>query len=449
MQSRTPKILIVGGGAAGHAAASELRRSGAEVEITVIDGEPGGPINRTLVTKGVLPGLLEPSLINQPVVTGVELLDGEAASLLIEGVGAEEVAEGTESHDRAHDAARQRSRGVRLVDGAEIHADAVLIATGAKPRGLPASIRVDSQVDVHTVHSVSDAVNLRNALAAAREGEVPQRTDGVSTAESKAVDGSVEDANVAAVSAVIIGAGFIAAEVASYCAEAGFSAVVIGRGEAPLAHSFGRRIGRELGRLHSERANAVFGSGVLSVEAGPADAGVRVLLEDGRTIVAGLLVAAVGASATANWAGYGSGIPVDSRLRVVGSASQDRVQGLYAAGGVAVHEIGAEEVAIDHWNDARDQGTHAARAILSDLGLASDPGEYKPRSDFTLQAYGRVFGAYGHLVADTEESEIEFDGGEGAQLFEFISPEGTVTGIAGLDAGAAVRARAVRLGEPV
>lgn len=485
--------LIVGAGSAGHACAAELRRLAPNARVTVIDDEPGGPINRMLVTKGVLPGLLGPELIAQPPLPGVERVNGRAVTLL------------------RPEGELGKQRGVRLADGTELFADAVVVATGSNARPLGADIEVDPAVPLYSVQTAADAVALREVMAAASAradatavadvpaaSEAPGTLVGTAGAAGTAPADKARNATAADEAArderasdereaprlIVIGAGFIGTEVASHFAGTEVDVIVIGRSGLPLAGAFGERIAAGLGELHKARG-AILDKSVRAIRA--QSGGVSVTLDDGSTVTGNAVAAAVGVVPESGWAGRDGGLQVDGHLRVLGAgpgvgseaaaasagagaelggpgaesgasgtepggsgagsgapgaepaAGIGAAQGfgLYAAGGVAAHTLSGELVAIDHWDAAAEQGKHAARAILFDLEIGEDPGAYVPKSGFTLQAYGKNFAGYGYQVAQGAERDASPCGG--VELTKFVDEAGVFTGAAGLNAASALR----------
>lgn len=395
--------LIVGAGSAGHACAAELKRLAPKASITVVDDEPGGPINRMLVTKGVLPGLLGPELIAQPEIAGVERVVGRAVTLL---------------HPEGRPGKR---RGVRLADGTELFADAVVVATGSHPRSLGVDIEVDPTVRLYSVQTAADAAALRDSIAAVVGG-------------LGAVDEGADDVP----RLIVIGAGFVGTEVASHFTSAGIAVTVIGRGNLPLQGAFGERIAARLGSLHAERA-AILDKSVRAVRSH--GGGVRIELDDGSSIVGDAVVVAVGVSPASGWTGREGGLLVDGHSRVLGEG-----RGLYAAGGVAAHSLSGGRVVIDHWDAAAEQGKHAARSILFDLEIAADPAGYVPMSGFTLQAFGNNFAGYGFKPAQGNERVAVESESDDVALAEFVDDQGVLAGIAGLNVATELRARLENLG---
>jgi len=397
-------VVIVGAGAAGSACAKALLAGGFDGGILLVDGEPGGfGINRTLVDTGLLPGLLTPEQIalprpgGTPGSGGIEVFAGRAVGW---GAG---------------------MRSVVLDGGREAGAGAVVLACGSAPRGLGEEVRVDAAAPVHVLHGAADAARLRAALP-----------------------------DPAGAGVIVIGAGFIGAEVASHYAAAGARVTLIGRSRLPLRAAFGDEIANALAELHRERVDARFAAEVRAVRAtsGAGSSGAAVELSDGSVLEGDVVIVAVGTRPEATWAGFGGAIPVDDRLRVRADGAGSDVLGtdaphLYAAGGVAEIATGAGPIRIDHWDDSAAQGAHAARTLLHDLGMGEDPGPYVPVAGFTLMVHGAVAAARGIRLAEGVEERREIDGG---LLTEFSGEGGGLAGVAGWNAGAHVSRAAARLG---
>lgn len=399
-------VVIVGAGAAGSACAKALLAGGFEGGILLVDGEPGGfGINRTLVDTGLLPGLLGHEQIALPRPGGIEVVSGRAV-----GWG-------------------EGMRSVVLEDGRKAGAGAVVLACGSVPRGLGEGVRVDAEAPVHVLHEAADAERLRAALP-----------------------------DPAGAGVIVIGAGFIGAEVASHYAAAGARVTLVGRSRLPLVASFGDGIANALADLHRERVDARFGVEVRAVRATgeSGGSGVAVELSDGSVLHGDVAIVAVGTRPEATWAGFGGAIPTDGRLRVRGrgciGGADSGVPGvdapgpdaphLYAAGGVAEIATEAGPIRIDHWEDSAAQGAHAAMTLLHDLGLGEDPGPYTPVAGFTLMVHGAVAAARGVRLAGGGEECREVDGG---LLAEFSREDGSLAGVAGWNAGAHVSSAAARL----
>ncbi|WP_413320309.1 FAD-dependent oxidoreductase [Agrococcus sp. 1P02AA] len=380
-------VVVVGAGAAGHGCARALSEAGFPGRIRVVNGEGGHPVNRTLVDTGILPGLLTSEQIALPPVADVEVIDGRAIRL------------------------RPKVRSVVLEDGRTIAGDAIVLACGAVPRTLDRQIEVEHGVQQHLLHGVDDAERLRRALP-----------------------------EPAGTPIVVLGAGFIGAEVASHYAAAGARVTLIGRSPLPLRAAVGAVIASRLAVLHAERVDARLGVGVSAIRTrdrrSNEGSGVVVELDDGTAVTGDVLVIALGSRPAAAWAGFADAIPVDDRFRVQAHP------GLYAAGSAAAPLLPWGRVRTDHWDAAAAQGAHAARALLHDLGLESDPGPWAPVQGFSLMVHGSVLAACGVFPPDAAEASVEFEGG--GLVTEFRAG-GVLNGVAGWNAGAHLVHAAARL----
>lgn len=368
-------VVIVGSGAAGHSCARALRAQGFAGRIRLVHGEPGPAINRTLVDKGVLPGLLTGEQIALPALSDVEVIPALAVEL------------------------RSSPPAVVLDDGSELQGDALVVASGSVPRALDRDVEVDPSVRLHVLHGVADAEELR--------GAIPEP---------------------AAARVVILGAGFIGAEVASHFAGAGAQVTLVGRSRLPLRAAVGDEIAVRIAALHADRVDARLGVGVRVVRsAGRGRDAAIVELEDGSRIEADAVVVAVGSRADTGWAGFEGAIAVDDRFRM------PTAPGVYAVGSASAPELDGVRTRVDHWDAATSQGAHAARTVLHDLSLGDDPGPWRPTTGFSLMAHGAVIAARGVRAADAHETSEQLE--NGGMLARFSTASGRLTGVAGFNAG--------------
>lgn len=228
--------------------------------------------------------------------------------------GAEELGDGWLPGRRATalDAAR---RTVTLDDGAEVAHDGLVIATGARPRAIGGGAR--------TLRTVEDALELRRELEAGHEH------------------------------VVVIGGGFIGGEVASTARELGHKVTLIDSGSHPMRDGLGEVAASWLAGLH-ERSGVelITGTRVTAVEDG------RVVLSDGRTVAAGLVVAGVGVTPNTEWL-EGSGLLLDDGVVCDQALFASGRADIVAAGDVArwPHPLyGGASVRVEHWSNANDQG---------------------------------------------------------------------------------------------
>lgn len=329
MDTRTQRVLVVGAGAAGSAAAAALSQADATLEVAVVGAEDRLPYNRTTVNKGLLSGAVDDDGIPLP---GMDLprvtwrLGKRVAQL-----------DPTE-------------RRVRLADGEQLSADAVVLALGALPRRLPSSVEGTAAGRVLTLRSAADTARLRALLAPG-------------------------------VPVVIAGAGLIGTETAGILRQAGHEVVLVDPAPLPIAPLVGPTVAEWVLREHSAAGVEVRVATTVRALSLEPDQRVWVTLSDGTEMAAAVVLAALGVAPDTGWLA-GSGVPtdgpagsvvVDDRQRVVGWP------GLYAAGDMAAvpGPVGAP-VRIEHWGAALAQGRAAARAVLADMGLREPDDDASP-----------------------------------------------------------------------
>ena len=159
----------------------------------------------------------------------------------------------------------------------------------------------------------------------------------------------------AAGSAVVIGAGFIGCEAAASLAMRGLTVTVVAPDVAPQTRRLGEEAAQRL--LSLLTAAGVRYVGGVNVEA-MTDSGVR--LDNGTTLPADLVLAATGVSPASDLA-RDAGLRVEQSRIVVGPDMSTSAPGVYAAGDVALayNVTAGRHLAVEHWQDAVDQGAIA------------------------------------------------------------------------------------------
>lgn len=332
---------MVGASLAGLSAARSLRKQGYDGRLVVIGDELHRPYDRPPLSKEFLVGTLgeaDLSLETDDEDLRAEWLLGARAAGL----------------DRAE-------RAVRLADGREFRADGIVIATGAVARTLPGS---EGLAGVHTLRTLDDARALRDELA--RGGRL-----------------------------VVIGGGFIGAEVASTAYALGLDVTVVEAAPTPLAGPLGARMGDVVSALHMDHGvRLLCGVGVKGLS------GERrvdaVLLEDGRSIPGDIVVVGVGARPCVEWLA-GSGVELDNGVKC-GADGRTSLAGVVAVGDCANWydpRAGAHR-RVEHWTGARERPDAAIATLLA--GGAVEPGVPRPPY-FWSDQYGVKIQFAGHAAA--------------------------------------------------
>ncbi len=371
-------VLILGAGSAGLAAARALAAHD-NIRVTAVTRTGETPYTRMSI-KNVAFGPLSPQHIALPLPPAEVIAD------TVEHVDIE-------------------ARQVHLASGTRTGFDALIIATGSRPRVLAD--------DIHGVKEAADAERLSPLHALDDALRVRARLTGFN-----------RRARVA-----IYGGGVLAAETASTLRSGGHQVILIARSAVPGAAAFGTPIAERLAAAHAAKVSTHFGRRITRLATG--DDGIVITLDDQTAILADILLLALGTT-PAPPTPWTDGIAVDSHLRT-------ETPRIYSAGGVAIHHhdtLGAWR--IDHWEDAAAQGTHAALVALHDLGAGDDPGAYLPRSRYAAMVYGQVIAGVGL----TSHPGTPPDDGDFVVRHE---SGGTVVGVSGIDAIATVHQWGARL----
>jgi len=305
---KSERVVIVGGGAAGFAAAEMLRREGFGGSITMLSADEAAPYDRPNCSKDYLAG-------NAPEdwmpLRPPEFYREQSIDLALQ-------AEAT-----ALDA---KARQVMLADGRSIPFDMLLLATGAEPVRL--NIPGADLPHVHVLRSLADSRAIIAQAKAARR-------------------------------AVVIGASFIGLEAAAALRAREIEVHVVAPEERPLERVLGREYGDFIRALHEEHG-VVFH---LQDTATAIDA-KSVKLKGGATLEADLVVVGVGVRPRIQLAER-AGLQIDRGV-LVNQYLETNAPGIYAAGDIArwPDPHTGENLRIEHWVLAERQGQAVARNML-------------------------------------------------------------------------------------
>jgi NADPH-dependent 2,4-dienoyl-CoA reductase/sulfur reductase-like enzyme len=232
---------------------------------------------------------------------------------------------------------------------------------------------------------------------------------------------------------VVVGAGFIGCEVAATARSAGLEVTIVEPLEAPVVRGLGVKMGMVVADLHREHGvDLRLGVGVEGLVG--ADRAEGVALGDGTTLDADVVVVGIGVVPSTGWL-EGSGLTVTDG--VVCDATCLAAPGVVAAGDVArwPHPT-LGELRIEHWDNAQDQGAHAARTLLADL--AGGTGEpYAPIPWFWSDQYDRKIQVAGRTGSE-HEVEVVLGSVEERKFVALYGKDGHLTAALGMNMPAKV-----------
>lgn len=340
------RIVIVGGGAAGDAAAATLRDEGFAGQITMLSADSHAPGDRPNFSKGTVTGTV-PMEFNF-VRPAAFYTDHDIELRLSTTVASIDTSQ----------------RTIRLADGTALGYDALLLATGADPIRL--NIPGADLPHVRTLRTLADSL------------EIAERASHASRA-------------------VVIGASFIGLEVAAALRARNVEVHVVALEDKPMVRVLGPELGAFMQQLHeSHGVSFHLGTTVTAIDA------EQVHLQNGDSIAADLVVAGIGVRPALSLATQ-TGLAVEEGV-LVNPRLETSVPGVYAAGDIArwADDVSGVRTRVEHWVVAQRQGQTAARNMLgANESFSAVPYFWTEHYDMTLLYVGHADRGFTTEVAGT------------------------------------------------
>jgi 3-phenylpropionate/trans-cinnamate dioxygenase ferredoxin reductase subunit len=336
MNPNSKTFVIVGAGLAGAKAAETLRQEGFDGRLVLIGEEPERPYERPPLSKDYLrgetvakpyvhpEGFYADNAIELQTSTRVTGIDAGLRELLLEG-------------DR------------------RLGYDRLLLATGAVPRRLDVpGAKLDG---IHYLRTVADSERIGERI------EAGQRL-------------------------VVVGSGWIGAEIAASSRAKGCEVTMLAKASLPLERVLGPEIGRVYLDVHRDHGIEFLPE--TTVERFEGDGSVeRVITHDGASIETEFVVVGVGVAPRTGLV-EAAGVRIDNGI-LVDERLESSIPGVFAAGDVANahHPFYGRRLRVEHWANALNQGPAAARAMLGqDVAYEEIPYFFSDQYDVGMEYSG-------------------------------------------------------------
>jgi 3-phenylpropionate/trans-cinnamate dioxygenase ferredoxin reductase subunit len=330
-------VVVVGAGLGGLRTVEFLRAEGFSGRITLVGDEPHEPYDRPPLSKQILAG--------QWPEERAALHRGELAELDVslhlgrKAVGVDHIA-------------------VDLDDGTRLNYDALVVATGVRPRRLPGQ---PDHPELHVLRTLEDCRGLRDSISRAR-------------------------------SLLVVGAGFIGAEVAATARTAGLEVTILEALPTPFARVLGEHMGGLCAQLQTDNGVTVR-CGVPLMDFVVSERGIAARLADGSIAPADCAVIGVGTVIDAGWLA-GLEISTDGGLLCDTTGLVEGTGNVYAVGDIAAwrHPTVGDRPRIEHWTSAGEQAAVVAQRLAGkQITRQADvvPYFWSDQYGLTLQLVGR------------------------------------------------------------
>jgi 3-phenylpropionate/trans-cinnamate dioxygenase ferredoxin reductase subunit len=335
-------VVIVGGGGGGDAAAFALRKKGYDGEVTILSADRDRPYDRPYLSKEFLRGEVE---LQKVFLHEEAEYSKEKIELRLE----ERVVGGS-----------LRDRRLSLHGGVEVSFDTLVLSTGGTPRRLPDA---PDSYNVFTLRSLRDSQALRDAFKRAKR-------------------------------LLLVGAGFIGAEVGASARQLGKDVLMVESAPVPLARALGAEVGQLYASIHRDHGVDVRTATTVKEWHSYGGRVTGVTLSDGRREEADVVLIAIGIDPNVEVPRalglpiHDGGVRVDEGLRAA--------DGVYCAGDIALHPhpLLGEAIRVEHWEVAKHHGRGIAASIASSHGAVTRlPYFWSDQYDVGLEYRGHASGS--------------------------------------------------------
>lgn len=335
-------VVVVGAGLAGLRTVEFLRAEGFTGQISLVGDEAHEPYDRPPLSKQILAGQWPQ----------------ERATLRRGTLGRGTLAELDISLRLSTAALGVERERVELDDGTRLRYDALVVATGVRPRRLPGQ---PEHPELHVLRTLEDCQGLRDSISRAR-------------------------------SLLVVGAGFIGAEVAATARAAGLEVTMLEALPVPFARVLGERMGQLCARLQTDHG-VTLRCGVRLDRFLNSNGGIAAQLADGSIVRADCGVVGVGTVLELRWL-TGLGVPTGGGLLCDVTGLVEGTDNVYAVGDVAAwrHPVMGDHPRIEHWTSAGEQAAVVAQRIAGrPVARLADvvPYFWSEQYGLTLQLAGR------------------------------------------------------------
>jgi 3-phenylpropionate/trans-cinnamate dioxygenase ferredoxin reductase component len=335
------RVVIVGGGSGGDAAAFALRKKGYDGEVVILSADQDRPYDRPYLSKEFLRGEVDLPKVylheeDEYARQGIEL------NLMTRVTGGS-----------------LKERSLQLESGKAVKFDTLILSLGGPPLLPP---EVPEAQNVFTLRSLRDSTALREALRASSR-------------------------------LLLVGAGFIGAEVAASARTMGKEVLIVETAPVPLSRALGVDVGKVYAAIHRDHGVDMRTGTQIKEWHVTSGRVTGVSLSDGKREEVDIVLMAVGIDPNLdlpkalNLPIEGGGVRVDEGLRAA--------EGVYVAGDIAFHQhpLLRRAIRVEHWEVAKGQGRGLATCIASGhTPYAKVPYFWSDQYDISLEYRGHASG---------------------------------------------------------